>query len=192
MKPKHLLIALLLFFTSCNWAEWFEAPNEPYQYLYVPDSLRLPYKTGDTIIFRSITNDTVMYDTFRIEKKTVLDTFYESNTPYPIGEYDRNYLRYINKNKMIKLLETYRIYSSSLFADITTYYDYDTIGCDIWNYTNFYKTIVINNITYKSVRYSDSYYNCICIYVNTYDGLIRYITLTNDVFDIYEYKPIAK
>ncbi len=174
MKTKYILITiLLLVITGCHWAEWFERPDEPYRRLYVPDSLRFPYETGDTMIFRCVTNNTVIYDTFELEKSSQM---YQ-------GAYERVYLKYKNAKKLFSLQETYKI----AYGHMTVFYKVDTNSCQIMSYNSFYEEIELNNIVYKNVKFSEYYKEYITVYVNTENGLIRYITPENYIFDIFKY-----
>ena len=79
MKTTLIIISILfaIAITGCNWDDWLMKPENEVFYGNIndfADSIKLPYQTNDTIIFKQENKNTINYDTFYILK---LDTVIE-------------------------------------------------------------------------------------------------------------------
>ncbi len=191
MKPKYIIIVLLFFLASCNWEEWLESPGKPHPDFFIPDSLKFQFSTGDTMIFRSLSNDTAVYDTFYVTKDSSFEAYFEGNPP-PIASYQVISLIYKNDKKTIQLSETSNvivwgvasngIHIAMLDSICTCYY------CPNCMYNGELQDEVnIYGLPYQSVFYWDSVGRYTSIYANTTYGLISYTdSLT---YSIFKYLP---
>ena len=185
MKSRHLIIAtlLFLFFASCNWGEWF---RKPFYHIYIPDSLKFQYNTGDTMIFRCLTDSTVIYDTFRLGIRSEMEPIISSDFTHAEGEEEIIFLDYNGNNNRTLELE----------IDHTGYIKFNYINnnrCICYPYRSectLYTDIALNNTIYHNVYYSPAcstfYYD---IYRNVEKGLISYTNAEGQTYYLYKYIP---
>ena len=185
MKSKHLIIAtlLLLFFASCNWGEWF---RKPFYHIYIPDSLKFQYNTGDTMIFRCMTDSTVIYDTFRLGIRSVMGTIVSSDFTHAEGEQELIFLDYNGSNK--ETLELELFYDG--YIKFKYIYNKKSICYSYRSDCSLYTDIVLDNTRYHNVYYSPAcssfYFN---IYRNVEKGLISYTNAEGQTYYLYKYIP---
>ncbi|MEA3452640.1 MAG: hypothetical protein U9Q83_12170 [Bacteroidota bacterium] len=179
---KNIITVLIIIFagifiTSCDSC----MPEPKPYYVYLPDSLKFPFMTGDSVYYISTNNDT---EKFIITLSD--DIFYPDDTYNPKYYYQLEYLSLINEKFEITL----EINKPSLILYYNLYYDSDICSCDDQGNSLDFGNLYIGDSLYENVKLLNK---CSCInsaYGNIRNGLIRYITNGNDTFDLYKYIPI--
>ncbi len=197
IKITAIITAILLMgaISSCKW---FKKDPPPYKYLYIPDSLKFPQNTGDSAIFRCIMQDTVIYDTFYIEKTTSMEPYVEQleDGYHQTGEYEEETILYKNNHFEIKIKHEYYAYPEDmLYIKLLLILDMKssnkcgctTSGTSVQNYT-ITNNFSINNTYYKDVVYTKQCGYCFYdIYRNIQNGLLSYTTNDSLTYNLYKY-----
>lgn len=185
MKLKHLILAISVLLTSCNWAEWTIPDDNKVKIITIPDSLIFALNNGDKIIFENINNSIHSFDTFEITKTTSIEYSYD----VIYGEYPEDDIVYAEKTEQIYIKYSSKTKEITLSHPVISFLT-PQCNCENTNYEGeFIGDLFIDNKIYKEVYFAEIDRNCIPkIYFNTYKGILKFITFENDTFNIFKYE----
>ncbi|MBN2892923.1 MAG: hypothetical protein JXL97_13735 [Bacteroidales bacterium] len=188
-KTILMLIFFFLIIEGCttNYG-WFFLPEVPTdQNDFIPDSLKFQIPDGSTVEFMN-TKDSI--EKFTISNLIEVEAIINHAQTMQIGDKElNNATRY--SNVFFEQILYITVLNNNTYDTYFTYYGIDTNNqlnriCRT-SIDTYYEKLVINEQQYYNVYFTEGcedYFNG--IFFNYEFGLLRYITIDKDTFDLYQ------